>query len=408
MSRNQTAAESGLLKIDGSTGVQNGIPMLLGFAKAEPLTEAATGRHLRPRQSNTGYQRTAQMHRASARPPTTTTRAVACRTRSCSTSARTTSRKVELGGGRPGGPTTTAIESGGNWIGTGRIVIKYDDGEGLRLRRAAPQRCRRPAGRGEPGGLRRLPGARRPSPWAWTTSEEMKEFYEVNNNAKSVKVDLAWELLRKMAAERPGAGRAPGDQATRTGRPRAPTSPTHSIESGGLWSDKIQRANVKKVRSDNLVLNISQFVRSLQPVLGDARPEEGRGRPGRSRDRRLLGGHRARCCPSRSPRTRRSTSCRRVRAPSPSTASSRRWSRSSALAASASATRTPTPACCRTCRHSQRRGRAARTVAPTIVTGADFWLSGPEGVASQWTGDAGRKRLAVRIQAAASPARATT
>jgi hypothetical protein len=32
------------------------------------------------------------------------------------------------------------------------------------------------------------------------------------------------------------------------------------------------------------------------------------------------------------------------------------------------------------------------------VTGADFWKAGPEGVASQWTGDAGRKRLAVRIQ----------
>lgn len=32
------------------------------------------------------------------------------------------------------------------------------------------------------------------------------------------------------------------------------------------------------------------------------------------------------------------------------------------------------------------------------VSGADFWKAGPEGVASQWTGDAGRKRLAVRIQ----------
>ena len=32
------------------------------------------------------------------------------------------------------------------------------------------------------------------------------------------------------------------------------------------------------------------------------------------------------------------------------------------------------------------------------ISGADFWEAGPEGVASQWTGDAGRKRLAVRIQ----------
>lgn len=36
---------------------------------------------------------------------------------------------------------------------------------------------------------------------------------------------------------------------------------------------------------------------------------------------------------------------------------------------------------------------------PEPVTGADFWLSGPQGAASQFSGDAGRKRLSVMIRA---------
>ncbi|MGH3935178.1 MAG: hypothetical protein ACRDS1_09415 [Pseudonocardiaceae bacterium] len=36
---------------------------------------------------------------------------------------------------------------------------------------------------------------------------------------------------------------------------------------------------------------------------------------------------------------------------------------------------------------------------PVPVTGAEFWLSGSEGAASQFSGDAGRKRLSVHIRA---------
>jgi hypothetical protein len=35
---------------------------------------------------------------------------------------------------------------------------------------------------------------------------------------------------------------------------------------------------------------------------------------------------------------------------------------------------------------------------PVPVRGADFWRSGSEGVASQFSGDAGRKRLSVLIR----------
>jgi hypothetical protein len=35
---------------------------------------------------------------------------------------------------------------------------------------------------------------------------------------------------------------------------------------------------------------------------------------------------------------------------------------------------------------------------PVPVRGADFWRSGSEGVASQLSGDAGRKRLSVLIR----------
>ena len=35
---------------------------------------------------------------------------------------------------------------------------------------------------------------------------------------------------------------------------------------------------------------------------------------------------------------------------------------------------------------------------PSPVTGADFWLSGANGAASQFSGDAGRKRLSVHIR----------
>ena len=53
----------------------------------------------------------------------------------------------------------------------------------------------------------------------------MKEFYEVNQNAKSVKTDLAWKLLRKMAEDDPELAELLEitGQNWKTGVPTSPT-----------------------------------------------------------------------------------------------------------------------------------------------------------------------------------------
>ncbi|GAA4943002.1 hypothetical protein GCM10023238_06140 [Streptomyces heliomycini] len=92
-----------------------------------------------------------------------------------------------------------AVLEGGNWIGTGRIEFTEDLSLWIY------------DGQHRAGGLNQLlseqedfedspfPSA---SPWP-QPGEEMREFYEVNTNAASVKTDLAWQLLTKMAEADP-------------------------------------------------------------------------------------------------------------------------------------------------------------------------------------------------------------
>ncbi len=47
----------------------------------------------------------------------------------------------------------------------------------------------------------------------------------------------------------------------------------------------------------------------------------------------------------------------------------------------------------------QLNGEIITEDGPVPVRGANYWLSGPFGVASQFSGDAGRKRLSVHIRA---------
>jgi DGQHR domain-containing protein len=96
--------------------------------------------------------------------------------------------------------------------------------------------------------------------------EEMTEFYQVNTNAKSVKTDLAWELLRQMALQDPQLAY----QLNIKGRDWI----TRGIDvaraldgMGGPWFDRIQAPNEKKKRSDQLMMAEAQFVQSLKPVL---------------------------------------------------------------------------------------------------------------------------------------------
>ena len=47
----------------------------------------------------------------------------------------------------------------------------------------------------------------------------------------------------------------------------------------------------------------------------------------------------------------------------------------------------------------QLTGEIVTENGPVPVSGAEYWLSGPRGVASQFSGGAGRKRLSVHIRA---------
>ena len=99
-----------------------------------------------------------------------------------------------------------------------------------------------------------------------TEVEEMTEFYEVNTNAKSVRTDLAWSLLKSMADEDPELAERleleGQDWITRG------LSVIEELETlGGVWADRIQAPNQKGKRSDRLTIPQAGFVRSLRPLL---------------------------------------------------------------------------------------------------------------------------------------------
>lgn len=156
-----------------------------------------------------------------------------------------------------------AVQEGGNWIGTGRIVFAEDlelwiyDGQ----HRA--------------GGLIQLLDEMEgyedfPVPISLTLGldpvEEMREFYEVNSNAAAVKTNLAEELLTKMAEEDPKyremlavEGR---DWVTRA---YAVVDELEKLD--GPWRGRFQQANRRKTRGDGVTIPKPQFARSLKPVL---------------------------------------------------------------------------------------------------------------------------------------------
>lgn len=156
-----------------------------------------------------------------------------------------------------------AVESGGDWTGAGYIDLPSN----LRLWGYDGQH--------RIGGVRELidldDGFRgMPVPLSVTiglnTNEEMNEFYEVNTNAKSVKTDLALEILRQRAQQDPDfAGKLVSqgkDWMTRGSEVARTLDVTQ-----GPWSGHIQAPNEKKKKSDSLTMAQAQFVQSLKPVL---------------------------------------------------------------------------------------------------------------------------------------------
>lgn len=156
-----------------------------------------------------------------------------------------------------------AVLEGGNWIGTGRIEFTSDVSLWIY------------DGQHRAGGLNQLLEQQEdwedfPVPLSLTLgleqAQEMREFYEVNTNAASVKTDLAWELLTKMAEEDPELREmlAAEDKDWIT-RAYAVVDALEELE--GPWQGRFKEANRRKSRGDGVTIPKPQFARSLKPVL---------------------------------------------------------------------------------------------------------------------------------------------
>lgn len=287
-----------------------------------------------------------------------------------------------------------AVESGGDWIGSGFIEFPADVALWIY------------DGQHREGGVEdlvsRLPEFDSfPVPVAITiglsADQEMTEFYEVNTNAKSVKTDLAWELLRKRAEFDPALA-ALLDEKGFDWILRGQMVVEELEKIDGPWRDSIQTPNQKKVRADRLTIPQAQFVRSLKPVLD--MPLLVKGDPATiAQVVNAFWQAVARVLPE--PFNPHNNPKNWVIQKGPGAISLNRV----------------LPQVIEVLR---ARGKGlgdvdayAEVLADlpklsgqvtseeggyTMVDGTDFWVSGPEGVASAYTGDAGRKRLAVMIQ----------
>ncbi|MGH3902971.1 MAG: DGQHR domain-containing protein [Pseudonocardiaceae bacterium] len=156
-----------------------------------------------------------------------------------------------------------AVQDETNWIGSGYIEFSADltlwiyDGQ---HRRAGLERLlERDAGFDD-----------FPAPVSLTlgldTQAEMKEFYEVNTNAKNVSTNLAFTLLSKMAEEDPDLREAlAGADKDWITRGQAVMKELEGLI--GPWKGRFQLANTRKRKGDGVIMPMQQFVRSLKPVL---------------------------------------------------------------------------------------------------------------------------------------------
>ena len=170
--------------------------------------------------------------------------------------------RVEITSGNPT-DYYAAIEERGDWIGAG--YIEFADDLPIWIY----------DGQHREGGIRELVNRDEnfgsfPVPLSitlgLTEQQEMREFYEVNTNAKSVKTDLAWELLRHMAKSDPELAEElelSGKDWTTRGIDVAKALD----KMDGPWAGRIQSPNMKRTGKDGLVIAMAQFVQSIKPVL---------------------------------------------------------------------------------------------------------------------------------------------
>jgi DGQHR domain-containing protein len=229
-----------------------------------------------------------------------------------------------------------------------------------------------------------------------TEVEEMAEFYEVNTNAKSVRTDLAWSLLKSMADEDPELAERleleGHDWITRG------LSVIEELEAlGGIWTDRIQAPNQKGKRSDRLTIPQAGFVRSLRPLLD--MPLMAKAEP--AKIAQLLEAYWqgiAKVLPepfddANNPKDyaiqkgQGTIALHRVLPQVIEVIRARGRSLADSKAYAEVMKDLP-----------KLTGEIITTDGPSPVTGADYWLSGSDGAASQFSGDAGRKRLSVHIR----------
>ena len=227
-------------------------------------------------------------------------------------------------------------------------------------------------------------------------TEEMTEFYEVNTNAKSVRTDLAWQLLKEMAEEDPElAERLEMEGKDWVTRGIAVVEELSKLS--GPWKDRIQAPNQKVRRSDGLTIPQAQFVRSLRPLLD--MPLMAKADPAKIAE--LLSAYWQGIAsvlpepflPGSNPKEfaiqkgQGAVALHRVLPQVIETVRSRGESLNDPTAYAEVMKNLPNLA-----------GEIVTETGPVPVSGADFWKSGGDGAASQFSGDAGRKRLSVLIR----------
>ncbi|MDC8992416.1 DGQHR domain-containing protein [Mycobacterium marinum] len=252
------------VRLHGAIAVQRGTPMLQGFATPQLLSDQGEV-DVHDTESDRGYQRSlvtarvkhaAEYYRTGGRMPNSLL--VNIREEDWP------SVKVVVNGAADEQAAfEDAIESGENWVGVGYIEFDAD----LKLWVYDGQHRR--------AGLIQLLKNEAtfddfPAPISLTmgldTAAEMKEFYEVNTNAKNVSTNLAFTLLSKMAEDDPDLRDAlAGADRDWITRGQAVMKELQKLD--GPWKDRFQLANVRKRRGDGVIMPMQQFVRSLKPVL---------------------------------------------------------------------------------------------------------------------------------------------
>jgi len=227
-----------------------------------------------------------------------------------------------------------------------------------------------------------------------TEDGELKEFYNVNNFAKGVRTDLAWTLLRKQTSTDPDLADLMEDKGQEWVL-RGLDVVEHLKKHSPTWKDSIQLPNQKKVKGDSLTIMQAQFVRSLRPVL----------------DMKLL--NRATAQEIATILDAFWTGVRRVLPEAfdepkqyvlqkgPGVIALHRVLPEVIEVLRVRSERAGDPDAYERALQGLKdlNGEITTEEGTVRVHGVDYWKSGPEGVASQFTGDAGRKRLYVNIRA---------